>query len=279
MNFASTGKAISSLRKQAGFTQASLAEALEVSDKAVSKWERGLACPDISLLPKLSILLDTDIEGLFSGDATSRGKRWNGILFLDDYAATHVNSRPLVHLLLQNFLLVGIRKILVIGGNVDTILGSGERYGVQFKYSNKTFAESLSQNYEFTSTDTMIVFGKTLIYGANLTRKYQAMMFQVHDAVIMKSSMGDRLPIAFCPQKCWEKVRGRIQYWEDMDDLIADIKPIEKSFARGIITLQMNDKDQIVTASHFIRIVEQSDGREIANLEEIAKSRGLIRSI
>ena len=58
------GNAISFLRKRAGYTQRELSELLDISDKAVSKWERGLSYPDISLLAKLSILLDTDIESL-----------------------------------------------------------------------------------------------------------------------------------------------------------------------------------------------------------------------
>lgn len=41
MNLKLTGKTIAQLRKAAGFTQASLAEKLGISDKAISKWERG----------------------------------------------------------------------------------------------------------------------------------------------------------------------------------------------------------------------------------------------
>ena len=53
MDLSKTGKTIAKLRRSAGFTQASLAEKLGISDKAVSKWERGIACPDVSLWNKL----------------------------------------------------------------------------------------------------------------------------------------------------------------------------------------------------------------------------------
>lgn len=43
MDLSSSGKTIAKLRKSAGFTQASLAERLGISDKAVSKWERGVS--------------------------------------------------------------------------------------------------------------------------------------------------------------------------------------------------------------------------------------------
>ena len=57
-----TGKLIKELRIKAGLTWNNLAEALHITDKAVSKWERDLALPDMALLPKLSLLLDTDVE-------------------------------------------------------------------------------------------------------------------------------------------------------------------------------------------------------------------------
>ena len=43
------GKAIAFLRRKKGYTQNKLAEKLGVSDKAVSKWERGLGVPDVSI--------------------------------------------------------------------------------------------------------------------------------------------------------------------------------------------------------------------------------------
>ena len=61
-----TGKIIQELRTNAGFTQKTLAEALHITDKAVSKWERGLCLPDVTLLPKLSLLLDVDMDVLIA---------------------------------------------------------------------------------------------------------------------------------------------------------------------------------------------------------------------
>ena len=57
---------LSALRKKKGWTQLELATRLNYSDKAVSKWERGLGLPDISSLRKLSVLLDTDTDSLLA---------------------------------------------------------------------------------------------------------------------------------------------------------------------------------------------------------------------
>lgn len=62
------GKLIYQLRKERNMTQLQLAEQLNISDKAVSKWERGLGCPEISLLPELSKIFDVDLERLLAGE-------------------------------------------------------------------------------------------------------------------------------------------------------------------------------------------------------------------
>lgn len=58
------GKFIAHLRKEKGLTQQELGNKLFVTDKAVSKWERGLSLPDITILEKLAIELDTDIYSI-----------------------------------------------------------------------------------------------------------------------------------------------------------------------------------------------------------------------
>ena len=67
MDNAKIGRLIYSLRKENNMTQLQLASLLNVSDKAVSKWERGLGRPDLSLLPQLSKIFNVDIEKLLSG--------------------------------------------------------------------------------------------------------------------------------------------------------------------------------------------------------------------
>ncbi len=63
-----TGMLIRMLRQRRQMTQLQLAERIGVSDKAVSKWERGRGAPDISLLPALSEVLGVDTKALLRGD-------------------------------------------------------------------------------------------------------------------------------------------------------------------------------------------------------------------
>ena len=60
----SIGETIAFLRKQKGMTQNELAEKMNVTDKAVSKWERDLSCPDINTISKLADILDVSVEEL-----------------------------------------------------------------------------------------------------------------------------------------------------------------------------------------------------------------------
>jgi len=54
------------LRTQSGMTQEAVADSLGVSSQTVSKWERGLLSPDISLLPKIAMLFKCSIDSLFN---------------------------------------------------------------------------------------------------------------------------------------------------------------------------------------------------------------------
>jgi transcriptional regulator with XRE-family HTH domain len=67
-NLSGMASLISELRNNKNLTQKELAEQLGVTDKAVSKWERGLSCPDISLLAKLSQILGVTIGELVNGE-------------------------------------------------------------------------------------------------------------------------------------------------------------------------------------------------------------------
>ena len=62
-----TGALIRQLRLDSGMTQKQLAEAICVSDKAVSKWECCNGCPDVALLAELSAVFGTDVQTLLSG--------------------------------------------------------------------------------------------------------------------------------------------------------------------------------------------------------------------
>lgn len=66
MDAVKVGKRIAELRKEQGLTQKELAAKLHITDGAVSKWERGVNFPDLSLIEPLAAALDTSVIELLS---------------------------------------------------------------------------------------------------------------------------------------------------------------------------------------------------------------------
>ena len=304
MNMKETGKAIRYLRKQAGFTQGKLAEFLNVSDKAVSKWERGLSCPDISLLPKIAILLDTDIESLLYGHHFQYKSQWCGVLFLDDKVEidplTIIFDKPLVYFLLSNFLLLGINEILIIGekcGRIKEVLGNGSQFGIRMVYDSALDEFIRNRNVAFFN-------GYTVLYGLDLTKSCQrAMATQSCSSILVihggkqdkdkiyldnsrkiidektKNTVHDsyyEAPFLFCKADNWQQIKNCESFCEMKTKLQKLGLLYAEIIGRGMLSFDLYDWNSILELSNFIKIVQNQQGELVACLEEISWRRGLI---
>ena len=77
------GAMIAALRKEKGMTQLELAQQMGVTDKAVSKWERDLSCPDVNSLPKLAQALGGSVDELMQTKmkpVQENAQQWSHIL-------------------------------------------------------------------------------------------------------------------------------------------------------------------------------------------------------
>ena len=68
MNQVKIGKFIAGCRKQKGLTQMQLSDKLGITDKAISKWERGIAMPDTSIMLELCDILGISVNELLCGE-------------------------------------------------------------------------------------------------------------------------------------------------------------------------------------------------------------------
>ena len=68
MNLVKIGRYIAEKRKSLGLTQRQLAEKLGKSDKSVSKWERGICLPDVSVYLELCGLLGISLNEFLAGE-------------------------------------------------------------------------------------------------------------------------------------------------------------------------------------------------------------------
>ena len=79
------GNQIKQLRLRRGITQETMAQHFGVTPQAVSKWERGVATPDIGILPDISAFFGVTIDELFSISDETRMERIQNMLWDDRY--------------------------------------------------------------------------------------------------------------------------------------------------------------------------------------------------
>ena len=95
-----TGRFIADLRKEKGMTQKELADAIGVSDKAISKWECGNGMPELSMLIPLCELLQINVNELLSGERLSHDnysqKAEENIMNLMEENGKHRKKRKLL---------------------------------------------------------------------------------------------------------------------------------------------------------------------------------------
>jgi len=84
MDLRKAGALMKKLRIEKHLTQRELAQMLSVSDKAVSKWERGAGMPDVATLPQIARVLGADLQGILEGElrqSRMQGGNMNRIRF------------------------------------------------------------------------------------------------------------------------------------------------------------------------------------------------------
>lgn len=101
MDLRKIGKFIAQKRQENNYTQESLAEALDVSNRSVSKWERGICLPDSGHMTELCKLLKISINDLFNGekvDMKDAEKKAEQLLIEMAKRQEIANKRTFVHM-------------------------------------------------------------------------------------------------------------------------------------------------------------------------------------
>lgn len=278
------------LRNQSGLTQREIADRLNVTPNAVSKWERGLSFPDISLLPKISIILDMDIESLLRGSVRYTAESWEGILIADDCGIDDVSltsivyDKPLIHYLIGYFLLAGISDIKVVCNtekyaSIEKSIAEINDLGFAINFSN-----SLDKTLNIDK-NIMLLTGKYFIYGADLTRHFQRAMAENQDVTVCLSGarctkIYDDIetcsPIIFIDNKYADKLADNGHYNALLKDCFDNGKIQTEFFPRGMIIRNIVDTDERDSAAEFVEGMKLYQNEDIGNISEIANNRGLI---
>ena len=158
------GKLIAKLRKEQGLTQRELGDKVGVGFKAVSKWERGLTCPDISIINELSKILGITSDELLTGELSKEHK-------INTKHNPKLNKIVLFTIPILLLITITIFIILKINNNrveVYELASNSDEYYVEGKvvfnkecteiyinkllFYDKEFKNEIIKNYEYTIT-------------------------------------------------------------------------------------------------------------------------------
>lgn len=311
MDALKVGKAIAHLRKKVGYTQRELADRIGVSDKAVSKWERGLGLPDTSIIGKLAILLDSDTDSLLAGDLVHHNTGWTGLLILGENpqginVSTVIYDKPIVYFLLSYFLLMGIREIRIVCNENDQSFlekqfQDGSILGLKLFYSRTAWGKE----YGSGGPNVMVVSGMSFLYGVDQTRFFQkamlnrdrttvlslpkkksgspARIYYDSDKKVVTSEEGEKLrtqydyyqiPIMFCPSRVIESME--LNETEEISFKHSEEELYTVILDRGFVEIPINTWNDVMDASLFVKTVQKACGMQLYCIEEIAWRRGMI---
>lgn len=253
-----SGNIIAELRREAGYTQKSLAEALNITDKAISKWERGLSLPDVALLPRLSALLDADIELLLRAGESALHEGWTGLIDLRRFErdmAQMMYDKPMVYYILVHYLLLGVRDICVLGETEGQSWLSWEKL-------NKLGFRFILNPPELPKKNLIIMHKPCFLFGSDLTHRFQAAMST--ERLIKVCPEWDMTPFLFCP------VEYAFMYYKNPAYLFDNA--LRKTLGRGVVCLSLEKPEQISDASNFVRMYQSNTGLAVADIEVIGSS-------
>ena len=109
-----TGMIILEARKRLKMTQKDLADKLYVSDKAVSKWERGLCFPDISVLIPLTEILNISLYDLLRGEKVNKKEVEETLKNTINYSNNEINRKKKKYMVISSIIIFIIVLISVI---------------------------------------------------------------------------------------------------------------------------------------------------------------------
>ena len=109
-----TGTIISEARKNMNMTQKELADKLYVSDKAVSKWERGLCFPDISVLIPLTEILNISLYDLLRGERMKKSEVEETLKNTISYSNNELKRNKKKYTIISSIIIVGVVILSVL---------------------------------------------------------------------------------------------------------------------------------------------------------------------
>lgn len=155
MNPIKIGNLISRKRKEKNYTQKDLASKLGVTDRAISKWERGVGCPDISYLEDLSKLLDISVVELLRGEEKNEfddNDLIDSVKLSSDI--TKYNIKKTISVVTSTIIIFVTSLLIVLNLNNLFLLNKKSKFLYQINFDNlENYYEIIKNNQGIYSND------------------------------------------------------------------------------------------------------------------------------
>ena len=139
-----TGRFIAERRKESGYNQKDLAEKLNITDKAVSKWETGRSSPDVSMLIPLSDALGVSVTEILNGEKINEEKISTASNEIIVKSLKKSKSKKLLALILALVLLIGVLAFYPIYEYTNSI-SSNDDYAIKATFCDMLDVENVFQ--------------------------------------------------------------------------------------------------------------------------------------
>ncbi len=178
------GKFICECRKGKGLTQAALAEKLNVSDRAVSKWERGICLMDMSLLKPLSEILGVSVNELLAGEKIEEETKLDDDIIIDSidkYSKKRTNKCVLKIVLGIIIVIILIPILFLTINHVFKTHQIGWKTLEIMNVSDKFYTALENKDYEIVQNLLLSKGYNTFENGISDTEEYVEFLKQVND--------------------------------------------------------------------------------------------------
>lgn len=144
MNLIKIGKFIASCRKNKKLTQEELAEKLYITDRAVSKWERGLSLPDAGIMLELCSILEINVNELLSGEKINMKdyKEKNEELLIELARQDEMKNKKIIGITIITSIICVLAYLSIVILSA-LLLGEGIKFGIIMCISTVIFLVSL----------------------------------------------------------------------------------------------------------------------------------------
>lgn len=242
MNQEKIGKFISKCRKEKDMTQENLAEKMNVSINAVSKWERGISFPDVSLYKKLCNELGISLEELINGEKSKNTESKDKAIIASLTEKTKIEKKSKKKILILSIFILLITVIFIIYSNtlkINLINESNDLYDRAIDYlRNKEFKSNPD-----SSRDDFNVFYSYHSFGIEKKGNYKYMYMWIY---------------------------GESDYLEEKDSLAISTgssTPIKITFKNNKVVKAEYPKDGNEYASSIYKLFPRTIAKQVLNFD------------